>query len=242
MIFEQDFKTGIKDIGKNNLIKNRAILEMLENIGAYHSDLAGYGANDVPQTKLVWILLGWKLNVIKRPKYGQTIHVKTWGRDMAKAITYRDFEIYDSKNNLCAIATSKWVLINSDSKKLTRITEDIIEKYQVETKSVFEDREIEKIKIPKDVEYENCINYKVSRRDIDINGHMHNLYYLDLAYEVLPEEVYKNRPYNNVQIQYIKEIKLGETVMCKYVWYEGKNIVAIYSQDEKILHAIVELY
>lgn len=242
MIFKQDFKTGIKDIGKDNLVKNRAILEILENAGAYQSDEVGYGANDVEKTKLVWILSGWKLHVIKRPKYGQTIHVHTWGRDMAKAITYRDFEIYDSKNNLCAIATSKWVLINSDSKKLTRITDDIIDKYQVETKSVFEEREIEKIRIPKDIEYENCINYKVSRRDIDINGHMHNLYYLDLAYEALPEDVYKNRPYDNVQIQYRKEIKLGETVICKYVAYEEKNIVAIYSQDEKILHAIVELY
>ena len=44
MVFEQQFKMGIKDIGNNNFIKNRAILEMLENIGAYHSDLAGYGA------------------------------------------------------------------------------------------------------------------------------------------------------------------------------------------------------
>ena len=45
MIFESDFNMGVKDIGKNNYIKNRAILEMLENIGAYHSDAAGYGAN-----------------------------------------------------------------------------------------------------------------------------------------------------------------------------------------------------
>lgn len=47
MIFEKDFNIGVKDIGKNNYIKNRAILEMLENIGAYHSDAAGYGANDI---------------------------------------------------------------------------------------------------------------------------------------------------------------------------------------------------
>ena len=242
MIFEQDFKPGIKDIGKNNLIKNRAILEMLENIGAYHSDLAGYGANDVPQTKLVWILLGWKLNVIKRPQYGQTIHVKTWGRDMLKAITYRDFEVYDEQNNLCAIATSKWVLVNSENRRLTKITEEITHKYQLEDKSVFDDRELEKIKLPPDGEYTNYIDYKVARRDIDINGHMHNLYYLDIAYEALPEEVYQNRPYNNVQIQYKKEVKQGDTVKCKYAFHEGKHVVAICSQDDRLVHAIVELY
>ena len=242
MIFEQDFKTGVKDIGKNNLIKNRAILEMLENIGAYHSDLAGYGANDVPQTKVAWILLGWKLNVIKRPKYGQTIHVKTWGRDMVKAITYRDFELYDENNNLCAIATSKWVLVNSENGRLTRITEEIIHKYQIEDKTIFDERELEKLPIPSEEEYINAVDYTVARRDIDINGHMHNLYYLDIAYEALPNEVYQNRPYDSVQIQYKKEVKQGETVRCKYAFHGGKHVVAIYSRDESVLHAIVEIY
>ena len=37
---------------------------------------------------------------------------------------------------------------------------------------------------------------------------MHNLYYLDLAYEALPEDIYNNkRPFNNVKIVYKKEIK-----------------------------------
>ena len=50
MIYKEKFKLGLKDIGKNNKIKNRAILECLENIGAYHSDIAGYGANDAKRT------------------------------------------------------------------------------------------------------------------------------------------------------------------------------------------------
>ena len=41
MIYEEIFKMGLKDIGKGNFIKNKAILEMLENIAAYHSDLVG---------------------------------------------------------------------------------------------------------------------------------------------------------------------------------------------------------
>ena len=36
-------------------------------------------------------------------------------------------------------------------------------------------------------------DYYIQRRDIDINEHMHNLNYLDMAYEILPEDIYKNR-------------------------------------------------
>ena len=239
MIFEHDFKMGVKDIGENNLIKNRSILEMFENIGGYHSDLAGYGANDVPNKKVVWILLGWKLHVIKRPKYGQTIHVKTWGRNATKVYTYRDFEMYDENNELCAIATSKWTLVNIESGKITRLTDEVLGKYELEEKCVFEDRELNKIEIP--VTNTNEAEYTVIRRDIDINGHMHNLYYLDIAYEALPQEAYQKRPFNDIEIHYKKEIKLGETVKCQYVFHNQKHTICIYSQDETILHAIVTL-
>ena len=51
---------------------------------------------------------------------------------------------------------------------------------------------MDKISIPE--KFSNEIIYKVARRDIDLNGHMHNLYYLDLAYEVLPQDIYEKRP------------------------------------------------
>ena len=74
-----------------------------------------------------------------------------------------------------------------------------------------------------------------------IPGHMHNLYYLDLAYEALPEEVYEQRPFDDIRIMYKKEIKLGEIVICKYTKLEDKNIVVIESQDGKVLHAMIAL-
>ena len=86
-------------------------------------------------------------------------------------------------------------------------------KYESENKYVFKE-EIEKIKLPEKFEAE--IKYTVQRKDIDVIGHMHNLYYLNLAYEALPEEEYQKRPFDNVRIMYKKEIKLGETVVCKY--------------------------
>ena len=118
MIYKKQFEIGLKDIGKNNEITNTALLERLENIAAYHSDSAGYGVNTVEQTKVTWVLLEWKLQVIKRPKYGQNLNVCTWGRCMKKAFTYRDFEIRDKENNLCVIGTSKWVLVDINTNRI----------------------------------------------------------------------------------------------------------------------------
>ena len=146
MIYTENFKMSLKDIGKQNKIKNRAILEILENIAGYQSDYVGFGANETVKTKIAWVLLDWKLEVIKRPTYGQTLQVKTWGRNMNKFFTYRDYEIYDENNELCIIATSKWTLLNIEKRKMVRLTEELIEKYKPEEKSVFLDEKLDKIK------------------------------------------------------------------------------------------------
>lgn len=239
MIYTEKFKIPLKDIGKDNKIKNRAVLEILENIACYHSDLVGYGVNNIKETKVTWILLDWKLKVINRPTYGQVLTVNTWGKGMNKFFTYRDYEIYDNNNNLCAIATSKWALIDTEKGKMSRLTENIINAYKPEKKTVFEENSLDKVKIPE--EFSNTIKYEVIRKDIDINKHMHNLYYLDLAYEALPDEIYNKRPFDYVRITYKKEIKLGEKVKCKYVEQDGKYVIVIKSEDETVIHAIVEL-
>lgn len=243
MIFKENFKMGLADIGKNNEIKNIALLKILENIGGYHSDIAGYGSNDIPIKKLTWILLDWKLKVLNRPKYGQKLEVHTWARVGNRFFTYRDFEIYNEKNELCAIATSKWTLINIEKGKLENITEDIIKRYQPEENEVFPGEKLDKLQVSEEIEFLRNIKYTVKRKDIDINKHMHNLYYLDLAYEALPEEVYNNeRPFNNVRIMYKTEIKLGDTVVCKYTKKDNRHIVVIKDENEKRLHSIIELY
>ena len=66
MIYKEKFKIGLKDVWKGKQVSNKAILEYLENIAAYHSDRVGYGINTSTTTHLTWLLLDWKVKVIKR--------------------------------------------------------------------------------------------------------------------------------------------------------------------------------
>lgn len=239
MIYKDKVKIGLKDIWKGKEVSNQAILEYLENVAAYHSDSVGYGINTTETTHLSWLLLDWKVKVIKRPEYGQILDIHTWSRNIIKCYAYRDFEVYDEKNQLCVIASSKWLLVNNQTAKIAKVEQEMADKYQSEVdKKVFAE-EIEKIKIPE--KDKSSIIYEIKRKDIDIIGHVHNLYYLDMAYETLPQEVYEQRPFDEFRIMYKKEIKLGETVKCQYAYEEEKHFVTIRSEDEKILHAIIEL-
>lgn len=240
MFFESEVQTGIEDVGKDGLITNRALLKLLEEVGGYQSDKAGYGILDIDKKGVSWIILEWKVKVIKRPLYGEKLVIRTWGRNVKKATTYRDYEIYSEDNNLYVIATTKWVLININTKKIEKITQDIIDSYKIDEKSVFNEIELDKISIPKN--FEKTIKYTPCRSDIDANRHMHNTHYLDIAYEALPEQVYENRPYNNFRICYKHEIKMGDVVSCNYAFDKEKNIVVIKNEQENIINSIIELW
>lgn len=240
MKFEKEYFVGIKDIGKENYVTNIAFLSFLEEIASSHSNTVGYGVNDIKTKNKVWLLMDWKLQVFERPKYADKLNIKTWARPIEKHIfyTYRDFEVFCGEKRV-AIATSKWVLFDLETRKIAKITDDIINLYKPEDEYVFEEKDIPKIKEPE--EKQLPFTYEVKRFDIDINKHMHNLNYLKIAYEALPEEVYFSNEKKNVKIMYKHQILLGDKINCYYTRQEGKDIITIKSNDNSVLHAIVEL-
>ena len=228
------------DIGIANKLNLKSLIKYLQDAAGEHSDLAGYGIRNIEKTHLAWLVLNWKVKMISHPHYNEEITIKTWARSLEKVYSYRDFEILDSNNNLVAIASSKWLLVDSDTKKIKHITEDIVNSYGLNNKAVFNVNLDEKPKVPEN----NSLNftYKVQRRDIDTNHHVNNLFYIDFALETIPENIYLSNEFNNIEIFYKKEIKYGEIINCYYSFEDNKHIVTIKSEDNFILHSIITLY
>ena len=241
MKFETEYTVGVRDIGKNNEMTNLAILSFLEENASTHSSTVGFGVNDIEIKKKVWFLMDWKVKVLQRPKYGDKLLFKTWARPIDEHVfyTYRDFEIFLGEK-LVAIASTKWVLFNLENNRIMKISDDILALYKPERESVFNEDEIPKIKEPEEKMY--FFKYEVKRADIDVNKHMHNLNYLSLAYEALPEDIYGKDELNNVRIMYKHQARIKDKIKCYYSNDGKKHIVSIKSDDDKVLHAVIELY
>ena len=239
-IIEHNDVVNISKVNSKGLITNKGMLELLENTACLHSDKTGYGILDIPKTHLSWVQLNWNVKVLRRLVYGEHVTIRTWARTSTKVSTLRDFEVLDKDNNVVCIATTRWTLTNIDTLSITKITDDIIEKYEPVDKTLFPDFVFKKLSEPST--HTNEYIYTTQRRDIDVNKHMHNLNYLDLAFETLPDEVYLNNDFfNNIEIMYKTAIRLGDVSKCLYTYEDGKHIVTIKSEDEKTLHCIVHL-
>lgn len=236
MIYSNNYKIGLEDIGINNEATNKALLTIMEDVAGLHSASVGYGVLEMESKKRAWLLLDWKMKVIKRPKYNDVINAETWSRKVERLYAYRDFQLKDKDGNIIAIGTSRWIFVDTEKRRPVRLTADITDLYESETdKSVFTEN-IEDI-ICEDYIFKK--DYYVQRRDIDLYEHMHNLSYLDMAYEILPEDVYKNTVFDNIRIIYKKEIVYGEKVECYYEEQNNKHIITAKVKDK--INAIIEL-
>ena len=242
MKFEKTYTVGAREMGLSNKLTNYGMLAFFEDVASNHSDSVGYGVKDINTKKRAWLLMDWNLEVKKRPSFGEKIYVKTWATEIKKETyhVYRNFEMYGEDQKLVSTANSKWVFFNLETNRISKIDNSIIALYNPEGSSKLAEEKIKKIKTPSS--YDSIFEYRVKRADIDINKHMHNLNYLSLAYEALPEEVYNSSELNNVRIMYKHQIELNDIVKCFYTLEDDKHFIAIKSEDEKKLHAIVELY
>lgn len=242
----QDFYVGLSDTNTKQELTETSLLRFLEDIAGMHSEKVGYGASSIDKTKRTWILLSWKVRMFKRSKMNETVTVETWSRLIEKFYAYRDFKVYDSNKNLVAIATSKWIYIDIENGRIVKVTDEVSSCYESENVSVFDEKEFAddiKLKEPES-EIINEIDFKITRNLFDINNHVHNIYYMDIAKEALPEDVYLNNEFNDFEIMYKKEIKASkETNNIVKVYYtkeDDKHFVSIKTDD--LLHAIIRLY
>ena len=143
---------------------------------------------------------------------------------------------------MVAIASSKWFPVDTETKRIKKITPEISDPYgETVTKSVFEEPFKEKLTVPENLNFN--FSYTTQRRDIDTNHHVNNLNYLDYAYQALPEDIYFNINFSNVEIMYKHEAKLGDTISLFYSSTErNEHIITIKDKKGEKLHAIVKLY
>ena len=240
-IFTHSYKIKYSDVGIDNKLTLKALVDTLQEAAIGHSEQAGYGVNNIKNTHIAWLLLNWKVQIISYPHSNELITIKTWPRIFDKLYSYRDFEVYDSNNNLIAIASSKWFAVDTESKKIRKLTSEITEAYgEPITKSVFEEPFKNKLTAPENLKLN--FNYTVQRRDIDTNGHVNNLNYIDYALETLDENIFDNSTFKNLEIEYKKEIKPKENINCYYTCEDNQHIITIKNEDNSILHAIIKLF
>ena len=238
MVYSEKFYVGFSDCNRELKITNSSMLKLFENVACMHSTSIGDG---IKNSLGRWFLTAYHVKVHNRPENEDRVKIDTWSRDMKGGVAAREFEVYNFDGELAVTAISNWVRISAEDLRPEKITDELANMYDSETERTnFGTAWLRKLKECDDYVYEKEVT--IPRTFIDAHNHMNNVFYLELANLVLPEEVYQQGECNEFEIMYRKAIEYGETVKCVYSETEDSYVIALKSQDGSELKAIIKLY
>ena len=156
------------------------------------------------------------------------ITLTTWHKGSNRLFFLRDFIVTDKEGRERVKATTSWLVLNLETRRLVRDPK-LMEEGTVCTENVIE-TPADKVQMPKDAEVEHVFDHNVAYSDIDMNNHTNNAMYMQWAMDAVDYELASSRPVKEITINFNHETKAGDLV----------NIYRAIVEKEDGIHVFVE--
>jgi len=184
-----------------------SLFRRLQESGIIHSEKAGFGPKYLIQNGRAWILNRIGINILKSPRYLETLKVVTWHRETVGFRSYRDFEVFSGTKKV-AEASSLWIFVDLETRKILPAPENTADAYTAERDRV-QGLDIESWR--SDIKFSPEFSTEITMRssDFDPIGHVNSAVYFDYI-ETLVSSRYNDPPeIKTIMIQFSKEIGMA---------------------------------
>ena len=176
-----------------------------------------------------WVLTHLKVKMARFPKWGETVTILTFPRGGRRIVAWRDFVLKDSSGAELGVASSEWMLIDLKSRKVVAIPEGVFAAANTVRKPVFGDEPFPKLRWECSVTAPDALAFRARRGDIDLNGHVNNVHYVEWLLESRPDAA---GPCRELDIVFKSETLAGEEVRVEAVEPEpGVFVHRVYAPD-----------
>jgi acyl-ACP thioesterase len=206
-IYSEQFKVRASEIDTSGNITYSAICSLFQEVAGNHALLLNFDITDLHKKGLTWVLHRMDIKIERLPKWRESITIETWPAAGDALRAYRNYRILDLDGNVLGVCLSYWMMINMESRRPTRMTEDILNTRLADREHVLP---ITSEKIPKVKEATSEKNILVRRSDLDLNKHVNNARYLEWMQESLNEG--QASRISKVDIVFIRESLYGDSI------------------------------
>ena len=188
----------------------------LLNAAGNHSQKRGWGIGALNETRHTWVLSRLSIEMNDMPRQYEQCEVRTWVESVMRLFTNRNFSIHRADGTPLGYARSVWAMIDLETRKpcdlLTLYDGDILRYVVPEEMNVcpIEGHGRFRFREPKLL---RTINTYYS--DIDINGHINSIKYIEHILDLFPRECFEHGGIRRFEIAYKAESYLGDR-LCFY--------------------------
>ena len=135
MFCTDTYEPRVTDYNRTGRLNFEAMLQIIENTANHHTIAAH---DKLVNGNIAWVLADWRVAIKERPTEGQKLHVRTWVRGRARAAAMpRDFLVTGDDGQEFFRANARFALVDLKTRRLERITEELLEAYGPENEMAF---------------------------------------------------------------------------------------------------------
>ncbi|XP_076921766.1 oleoyl-acyl carrier protein thioesterase 1, chloroplastic-like [Bidens hawaiensis] len=224
--YKERFIIRCYEVGINKTATVETIANLLQEVGGNHAQSVGFSTDGFATTTtmrklhLIWVTSRMHIEIYRYPAWSDVVEIETWCQGEGRIGTRRDWIIKDHSNGeVIGRATSKWVMMNSDTRRLQKVNDDIRDEYLIYCPKALRlafpeenNNSLKKIaKLEDPAEY-STLGLVPRRADLDMNRHVNNVTYIGWVLESIPQEVIDTHELQTITLDYRRECQHDDVV------------------------------
>ena len=189
----------------------------LLNCAGFHASERGFGIATLNEDNYTWVLSRLAIDLEEMPYQYEEFTVQTWVENVYRLFTDRNFAIIDKDGKKIGYARSVWAMINLNTRKpadLLTLHGGSIVDYVCDEPCPIE--KPSRIKVATD---QPCAKLTAKYSDIDINGHVNSIRYIEHILDLFPIDLYKSKRIQRFEMAYVAESYYGDELS----FFDKKN-------------------
>lgn len=224
-IYREELLLRSKDVDLHRNLRLSRLFELLQEASIRHTEQLGMGREKTLDKGLLWIVGLQRAEIVRMPVYDEQIVLKSWPGKTMHLFFPRYCQIETAAGEVLVRASALWSLVDQETRKLV-----FPEKYGVVIEGISTGEEIALPASPRKLELSEESPFRVPFSYVDLNGHMNNTRYYDLAEDCIPASR-EGRRLRLVQTEYASEARLGDTLTVR--WGEQDGVFYLQGEEEK---------
>lgn len=175
-------KTRVRysEVDEQEKLTVTALINLLQDCACEQSEALGIGLDYLREHHQAWVIVGWQIEILKRPVFMEELDVQTWPFGFKRFYGYRNFRICNQAGETLVRVNSNWIYIDTVSGRPTSVPEDMLARYEMEPGLEMQPAP-RKMKLDEQLPQKELDPIAVHYYHLDTNHHVNNGQYVQMA-------------------------------------------------------------
>jgi acyl-ACP thioesterase len=230
IIYERKYPVNVFDTDISGRLSPGSLFNYFQDLAGRHASVLGFGREHLMTNGYFWVLSRMVVKIERMPLTWEEVTVRTWPRGTDAIFALRDLEMYDVAGRKIAGASSSWVIVDHETRRVQRPDKALsfLNSQYPSQRALGSNAG----KVPGLPSGEHkLISMTAALDDIDVNHHVNNARYIHWVINSYERQFISSHIPDTVEVNYLSEGYQGDKI----------NILTAHeeSSGNSFLHSVV---